>query len=471
MAWPTNVGDFLEHATHVLDGAHHLEIGQAFQGAINERYIALSGSAMRDPPADGDSFHSRNWWWELQNWIELNYASFCQRKKKVGDNWVEWEGPAYYTGEETIPTWGDLSWALFCESAGCHDYGFRQVQGNDWPADWRNLDDAAYTYGKVEAPHAGTNPNGDMVGPWIFDDLYRMLNELVWTPKTYTVQSGPLLTIKGNVTHTPPVPNDIPDDWSGATTYAILDTVLQGSDIYISLQDNNLNHSPPDGAWWVIVENLHRSWTWAWYAGGGGWATAKGDAETGWPDLKTLRWVPRAGAVTVGSLRNTPGLEVYNAYMRRTAAYLWIGATAIHVKKDCDFYAAPNKSSYGVGPAYGPKVFDDYEDPSNIAPHATKFEEDKWNLVQTETTPNSDTVAFWSTKRLGDPDDYSATGWPTAGDSAWCAQPGPWEDYDPEVGELLWMNNRGWEVTNDAECLIAVLRWNVTDGFTYQAPP
>jgi len=45
--------------------------------------------------------------------------------------------------------------------------------------------------------------------------------------------------------------------WSGATTYSLDDIVEESGVYYISLQDNNLNHQPPDPTWWAVYSFKH----------------------------------------------------------------------------------------------------------------------------------------------------------------------------------------------------------------------
>jgi len=52
----------------------------------------------------------------------------------------------------------------FYDSVGINWRGFRRAETN-WPTNWENIDDAAYTYGGVET--------GDIIGPWVFDDIQK----------------------------------------------------------------------------------------------------------------------------------------------------------------------------------------------------------------------------------------------------------------------------------------------------------
>ncbi len=48
--------------------------------------------------------------------------------------------------------------------------GFRRA--TTWPTDWTDYNDPAYSYGRIE--------EGDIIGPWLFNDAYNGLNLLRW---------------------------------------------------------------------------------------------------------------------------------------------------------------------------------------------------------------------------------------------------------------------------------------------------
>jgi len=41
--------------------------------------------------------------------------------------------------------------------------------------------------------------------------------------------------------------------WNGSTTYNTGDCVINGEEVYRSLQDGNLNHEPPSAEWWEVA--------------------------------------------------------------------------------------------------------------------------------------------------------------------------------------------------------------------------
>ena len=179
MSWPQAIIDLSSGSINTLHW-NALAIVNAFVAAHNERSLALN--LLTEPLASYTTEHHAQslqvWRWQFQQWINANYVGFAPRKRKVGAAWELWPAPAYYTGEAALPSWAVLGWAAFCESAGCSASGFRRVPaGNSWPADWRNLGDPAYAFGMIQA--------GDLIGPWIIDDLYRMFNEMVWTVRTH----------------------------------------------------------------------------------------------------------------------------------------------------------------------------------------------------------------------------------------------------------------------------------------------
>lgn len=63
------------------------------------------------------------------------------------------------------------------EVAGMSPYGFRNA--TSWPADWTNLNDPAYAYGRPMLA-------GDIIGPWVFDDIRRLCSALKWTGRDYS---------------------------------------------------------------------------------------------------------------------------------------------------------------------------------------------------------------------------------------------------------------------------------------------
>ena len=75
-------------------------------------------------------------------------------------------GAGYYD-ERAVVRWTLSAW----RTASGIPSGFRRA--TTLPADWTDYNDAAFSYGLMQV--------GDIIGPWIFQDLQDGLNTLVWT--------------------------------------------------------------------------------------------------------------------------------------------------------------------------------------------------------------------------------------------------------------------------------------------------
>ena len=113
----------------------------------NECLEAL-GDSTESGPSQGDSIQSRTGTkiYTIQAWLEANVASFTSADTPQG---------AY-----------DVS--LWRTEAGIHSSGFRRVSGDSWPDDWTDDEDDAFSY--------GTAQQGDIIGPWLYDDLQKGLD-------------------------------------------------------------------------------------------------------------------------------------------------------------------------------------------------------------------------------------------------------------------------------------------------------
>ncbi len=71
-------------------------------------------------------------------------------------------------------TSGPVMWtqAAWREYAGLTS-GWRRVTGANWPADWTDYADPAFSYGYCQS--------GDIIGPWLWDDLQDGYDALRWT--------------------------------------------------------------------------------------------------------------------------------------------------------------------------------------------------------------------------------------------------------------------------------------------------
>jgi hypothetical protein len=71
----------------------------------------------------------------------------------------------------------------------------------------------------------------------------------------------------------------LPDEeWSSTTTYGNGDTVVDGNDVWTSLQAANLNHPLVEGAWWTLTEQDNK------------WLKLKNGADYTYED-DTYEWV------------------------------------------------------------------------------------------------------------------------------------------------------------------------------------
>jgi len=97
--------------------------------------------------------------YDLQRLIYNNYTDFLP-----SDTDIEGEASAAQPANYS-------SWSTFCTNAGLSSSGFRRITSQTWPADWTDVDDAAYSYGYAQA--------GDVVGPWNWEDVRLAFDEMV----------------------------------------------------------------------------------------------------------------------------------------------------------------------------------------------------------------------------------------------------------------------------------------------------
>ena len=191
MAWPGVIATLATAGTGALDIAA-FSIANAFRRAQSERSQAIGTGVVEDAPI-GTDVQLYGFWRSLQNFIYANVTAepstptrFACRKDP--DNaFAPFTSPAYYSGREEIPTWPDYTWGQFCESASCgtvasEKFGFRRAtQWDPDVNDWTDFNDPMYT--EAGGGGFGLADVGDILGPWIPVDLYRMDNELVWIAK------------------------------------------------------------------------------------------------------------------------------------------------------------------------------------------------------------------------------------------------------------------------------------------------
>ena len=141
-----------------------------FLGAIRERRNVLGWIA--DTWADisaGVNIQSHDFWGEMQEFLETWCVDFIQSHDTDGTP----RAVGYYDNidsESDITQWTLANW----RTASGFASGFRRATTS--PADWTDYSDAAFV-----AAGYGTMQVGDVIGPWIFQDLQDGLNTLVWT--------------------------------------------------------------------------------------------------------------------------------------------------------------------------------------------------------------------------------------------------------------------------------------------------
>jgi hypothetical protein len=132
--------------------------------AANEIVLAYSerrqcvGDAAVDPLEAGDNAQDTAFWKGMQDWVE--------------DNCSKWVDDSNFSTATEYDAIGDVAYTLssFRTEAGIAD-GFRRA--TEWPTDWTDYEDAAYSYGPIQA--------GDIRGPWIFEDLQKAFDALRWS--------------------------------------------------------------------------------------------------------------------------------------------------------------------------------------------------------------------------------------------------------------------------------------------------
>ena len=132
-----------------------------FVGAVNERKLAMGQGGPVPTVNAGDDVQTRSFLLQFQQWAEDSLGSFVAA-------WAGGEalGAGWYDGAATIPHYASLA-AVFA-AAGL---GY-----SDWRRYTTHPDEAgSVAYGQMQA--------GDIIGPWIFEDLQKILNVLVWTKR------------------------------------------------------------------------------------------------------------------------------------------------------------------------------------------------------------------------------------------------------------------------------------------------
>lgn len=120
-------------------------------------------------------------WATIQDWV----ASYCAYYLKT--SLMESPASTEYTWGQggPAPDYNRDPWYDFgslCTEAGISPSGFRRA--TVWPTDWTNLNDSAFTLGGGGG--FGTMITGDIIGPWIFDDLQKVFKKLKYVMGYYS---------------------------------------------------------------------------------------------------------------------------------------------------------------------------------------------------------------------------------------------------------------------------------------------
>ena len=153
-------------------------------------YVPIAGADIQGgnsgtPSAPGSTTGTFSWRW-MQDQIENECSHFVQSGDETDGS--VWSLTSFNGSEEGWP-WDDWTFANLMKAIGGFAVtptpatNFRRVpSGTSYPSDWTDWNDAAYSYGKIVA--------GDIMGPWIFQDLQKALNFLIWTVPSYSWTTG-----------------------------------------------------------------------------------------------------------------------------------------------------------------------------------------------------------------------------------------------------------------------------------------
>ena len=149
------------------DDLQALALVNELYNAYSERNQAIDGAAINQLSA-GTDIQNHTFWQTMQDWITTNCVSF------VDD----------FAGLTSVMTTFPMLTANLVKNSDHANLiggssgviGFRRVSGANWPTDWTNYADAAYSYGPCQA--------GDIIGPWLWVDLQAAFKALKWTVRT-----------------------------------------------------------------------------------------------------------------------------------------------------------------------------------------------------------------------------------------------------------------------------------------------
>lgn len=180
MVRPILIGIGYEHManfTPIVAGLdwQHVNFINELRGAWSERRQSIGGAPVADVVA-GHDIQSVSFWKDMQEWCENNCASFVNHNETIA-------------GQSSVPMFSVPSWR---DAAGMNSQGFRRTQiwNPSNPGDWEN--DIAFEHGFME--------EGDIIGPWIFDDLQKAFTALKWTQKASQCDDSQMKTLLNSST-------------------------------------------------------------------------------------------------------------------------------------------------------------------------------------------------------------------------------------------------------------------------------
>lgn len=154
-----------------------------FAEAINERDAVLGGGGVTVPSVD-DDIQAVSFWANFQNWVVNHCASFV-RSYSGGAAMTGGQGGDYDQVDNPPENYDDITDLLQRVTGDNNVTHFRRF--TSWPpaggGDWADYSATPDGYGSIE--------NGDIIGPWIFQDLQKALNGLRWTKSGVNISDGP----------------------------------------------------------------------------------------------------------------------------------------------------------------------------------------------------------------------------------------------------------------------------------------
>lgn len=165
--WPNNMTDAPTASTapahYGTTGASAAFVGARYDSTDPNSLAAIDQGDQTIPNLD---IQSVDFWYMLQ----YDMLGLVVGYRNMGTALAGSTAPLMYTQ------------ATWLAAAGMAASGLRRVPlGNDYPADWTDLADASYEYGYIQA--------GDIIGPWLFDDLQRGLSAMTHTARIWIPSS------------------------------------------------------------------------------------------------------------------------------------------------------------------------------------------------------------------------------------------------------------------------------------------